>query len=253
MAESQSEQPKILAFASGEKESSVAVTAGDRVLAETCFSDWMQQFADQQSIGKSSALISMIKQAMQTASVEADSLDAIALTHGPGRFTGLRVGVVTARMLCYAWDLPVVAINSLRASAEKLVRENRLDTGAKIWAITDAQRRQVFASEFEVQNDGELKITTAESLFERTEILDQLKAGHHVTGTGAFAFAEEIEKVTGIELPELRVAQCDAVAVARAAVGRIESGDFDDLLKVKPVYFRPSAAEEVRLAKQISG
>ena len=250
MSEAQSEQPKLLTLASAEKDSSVAVVQGDQLLASVSFCDWAQQFQQQESVGRGSALVSMAKEAMEKANLAGESLDAIALTQGPGRFTGLRVSVVSARMLCFAWNLPIVAVNSLEVSAGKLVRERSLAVGAKIWAIIDAQRRQVFAAEFTVQQGGGLEVSVPQALFERNEIVERLETGYQVTGSGAFAFAEEIEGKTGVPLPTVSIAQCDACGVAATAVERVRASDFDDLLKVAPVYFRPSAAEEVRLANE---
>lgn len=250
MSQTFSGKPKILSLAASEKEANVAISAGQKVLQSVGFNDWLEQFPDPQAIGRSSALVSMVKQALQMADVPVGSLDAIALTHGPGRFTGLRVAVVTARMLCYAWDLPVVAINSLYVSAAKLQRERSLGPGEKIWAITDAQRRQVFASQFETQPDGNLKSIVDQGLFDREEILERLEPRQHVTGSGAFAFGKQIESKTQIALPDVEIATCDAIGVAAVAQARVEVGDFDDPMKVDPIYFRPSAAEEVRLAKQ---
>lgn len=250
MTEAQPEQPKLLSLASAEKEASVAVTQGDHVLASVSFGEWVEQFSQQEALGRGSALVSIVKEALGKSGLKGESLNAIALTHGPGRFTGLRVSVVSARMLCFAWNLPIVAVNSLQVSAEKLARERSLATGAKVWSLTDAQRRQVFAAEFTVLPSGGLKTTVPQALFERNEILARLETGHQVTGSGAFAFAEEIENKTGCPLPTMPLAQCDACGVAAVAAKRVRAGDFDDLLKVAPVYFRPSAAEEVRLAKE---
>jgi len=201
MAECFAKNQKILSLAASEKEADVAISEGQKLLQCVGFSQWLQQFPDSESIGRSSALVSMVKEAMQLAEVPPESLDAIALTHGPGRFTGLRVAVITARMLCYAWSLPVVAINSLHVSAAKLQRERSLKAGDAIWAITDAQRRQVFASQFEIQADGELKEVVPQGLFEREELLERLEPGQHATGFGAFAFAEQIENKIQTQLP----------------------------------------------------
>ncbi len=250
MPESKQEEKTILSFASCEKEASVCIAKGDRILSSLRFEDWLKQFSNEEQVGRSSALVSMIKNVMANASVEGPALDAIALTNGPGRFTGLRVAVVTARMLSYAWNVPVIAVNALEVAADKLRCKRLLNAGSTIWAITDAQRRQVFAAKFHVNDQDSLETDIEQALFERTDILNQLESGDFVTGSGAFAIQEQIEERIKNKLPTPSSSECDAIGVAHVSVQKVSSGQFVDPLKIAPIYFRPSAAEEVRLAKR---
>jgi len=59
----------------------------------------------------------MIDKVMRDADVQETQIETIALSIGPGTFTGLRVGIVTARMLAWAWERPLIAVNSLEATA----------------------------------------------------------------------------------------------------------------------------------------
>lgn len=249
MSQAKPEKMALLSLASSEREASVAVTVDGQIVSSIRFDDWLGQFPDEQQIGRSSALVSMVKDAMAKAAVNGTDLDAISLTNGPGRFTGLRVSVVTARLLGFAWNVPIVAVNSLEVAAKKLLDAQSLQPDSVIWALTDAQRRQVFAAQFTVQSNGLLEPTVPQGLFERDEILDQLRPADHVTGSGAFAFQDRIEEKIDASLPESMIAECDAVGVSKVANARVAEGRFDDPLKVEPIYFRPSAAEEVRLAK----
>jgi tRNA threonylcarbamoyladenosine biosynthesis protein TsaB len=253
MAESTNKSPLLLSFDSSERNATVSITSATETLAQIDSETWLAQFSKDEPIGKSTALVSMIQAVMQDANVESSQLSAVAMSNGPGTFTGLRVGVVTARMLCYAWKLPVIVVNSLEVAAEKLRRSRGLKSGTKIWSATNAQRRQVFAAQFEVIEDDVLNVVTSQALFERQAIIDLLDQGDNVTGSGAALFAEMIESKTGVDLPNASAACCDAHGVSFLAHRRLEAGDFDDLLTVEPIYFRPSAAEEVRLAREATG
>ena len=253
MAKSKANLQTLLSLATAEKVASVCATSGVECLAKIDSFEWLQQFSDSQKVGKSTAIISMTQAIMKRVDLAGSDLDAIALTNGPGGFTGLRVGVVAARMLCYAWNLPVIVVNSLEVAADKLRRQRDLSTGCAIWAVTDAQRRQVFASKMVVQDNGVLEVVVPQDLFERQALIDLLQSGDQVTGSGAFAFQDLIESKTGVELPDKSEAACDAVGVANLAQFRLAAEDFDDLLSIEPIYFRPSAAEEVRIAKENSG
>ena len=252
MAKSKANSKTFLSLATSEKVASVCVTSGVENLAKIDSLEWLQQFSESQRVGKSTAIISMTQAIMNRADLAGSDLGVIALTNGPGGFTGLRVGVVVARMLCYAWKLPVIVVNSLEVAADKLRRQRDLSTGSAIWAVTDAQRRQVFAAKMVVLDNGVLQIVERQNLFERQALIDMLQAGDHVTGSGAFAMQDLIESKTGVELPGTSEAACDAVGVANLALRRFEAEDFDDFLSIEPIYFRPSAAEEVRMAKENS-
>jgi tRNA threonylcarbamoyladenosine biosynthesis protein TsaB len=242
----------LLSLSTSEKVASVCVSCREEVAISVEFEQWSKQFSSSEPPAKSTSLIPIIQEAMDQSGTDETQLEAIALTNGPGRFTGLRVGVVTARMLCYAWHVPVLVVNSLEVVAEKLRRERELSVGSKIWSITDAQRRQVFAAQFEVTEDNGLVQCEPQTLFERNAILELIQSGEHVTGSGAVSFRESLESATGIELPDAAVANCDAAGVAQLSQDRLARRDFDDLLKIEPIYFRPSAAEEVRMAKEAS-
>lgn len=251
MAESNVITQSLLALSTSEKVASVCISDGSKTVASIDSDQWLDQFPDSQSVGKSTAIVPMIQAIMQRSGTKAGGFGAIALTNGPGGFTGLRVGIVAARMLCYAWDLPVIVVNALEVAADKLRRSRNLDVGAIVWSITDAQRRQVFASKMEVAEDGTLKVVTPQTLLDRSALIDLLNVGDHATGTGAFSFRDAIESKTEITLPDRETATCDAIGVASLASRRFNAEEFDDLLSFEPIYFRPSAAEEVRLAKSL--
>jgi len=250
MAESTTESRPLLAMSTSEKVVSVCVASGREILSNVDSVRWMEQVTKDQSVGKSTAIIAMAQAAIQDSGVEPSKLSAIALTNGPGGFTGLRVGVVAARMLCYAWSLPVIVVNSLDVAADKLRRGRGFGIGSSIWSVTDAQRRQVFASKVLVADNGVLQTVVPKGLFERQALVDAIEKGDHVTGSGAFAFSDLIEAKTGVGLPDSDLATCDAIGVSELSQRRLEAEDFDDLLSFQPIYFRPSAAEEVRLAKE---
>ncbi len=253
MAKSTKKASLLLGFDTSERVATVNVSTTEQTLSKIDADSWLEQFKDNETIGRSTGLASMIRSVMKAANVEASQLDAIGLSNGPGTFTGLRVGVVTARMLCYAWNLPVIVVNSLEVAAEKLRRSRSLQTGTRIWSATNAQRRQVFAAEYEVIDDGLLEIVTPQALFERQAIVDMLNEGDQVTGSGALLFGDMIESKTQVKLPDAAIASSDADGVAMLAHRRLECGGFDELLTIEPIYFRPSAAEEVRVAREATG
>lgn len=103
--------------------------------------------------------------ALQDAGVRGEDLDAILTGTGPGPFTGLRAGIVTARALGFAWSVPVYGMMSLTALAERAVSgvvagEENVERafasaeGAELLALSDARRREVYSARYRVNAEG---------------------------------------------------------------------------------------------------
>ena len=90
----------------------------------------------------SSLLHVMINSLLESAEVERPLLDAIAVSMGPGSYTGLRIGASAAKGLCYALDLPLIAVDTLKAMAHEVDRHNV--HGAWLCPMIDARRMEVF-------------------------------------------------------------------------------------------------------------
>ena len=81
-----------------------------------------------------------IQKALQEANIEMEALDAVAVSKGPGSYTGLRIGVAAAKGICFALELPLIGINSLQILAEKY---NALEK-ALLFPMFDARRMEVY-------------------------------------------------------------------------------------------------------------
>jgi universal bacterial protein YeaZ len=91
------------------------------------------------------SLTLFIKEAMDSTGLQFEDLDAIAVSMGPGSYTGLRIGVSTAKGLCYALDKPLIAVPTLQMMAEGFMRQNP-DYTDSICSMIDARRMEVFTS-----------------------------------------------------------------------------------------------------------
>ncbi|MBI3135852.1 MAG: tRNA (adenosine(37)-N6)-threonylcarbamoyltransferase complex dimerization subunit type 1 TsaB [Bacteroidetes bacterium] len=87
-----------------------------------------------------------IEQVMHQSGKKLAELDAVAVSEGPGSYTGLRIGASTAKGLCYALDIPLIAINSLRSLASLVKTECDL-----ICPMFDAMRMEVYAAVFDTK------------------------------------------------------------------------------------------------------
>ncbi|MEO9854144.1 MAG: tRNA (adenosine(37)-N6)-threonylcarbamoyltransferase complex dimerization subunit type 1 TsaB [Reichenbachiella sp.] len=95
----------------------------------------------------SSLLHVLIRQMMDNASCTMDQLSGVAVAEGPGSYTGLRIGVSAAKGLCFALDIPLIAINTLEAMAYQLFRRS---VDIKFYCpMLDARRMEVYAALFD--------------------------------------------------------------------------------------------------------
>lgn len=147
--------------------------------------------------------------ALQDAGVRGEDLDAILTGTGPGPFTGLRAGIVTARALGFAWSVPVYGMMSLTALAERAVsgvaagEENverafasagsaELVEGAELLVLSDARRREVYSARYRVNGEG-YSLVDGPNVCPASEILPG-GAPSYAYGYGAGLYSEALEE-----------------------------------------------------------
>lgn len=166
----------------------------------------------------------------------------IAVTIGPGSFTGLRIGVATAKVLAYAVGAEVLGVDTHETLALACPRHV-----SHLATVIDAQRGQVVARNFERNGAGELVPCSESSLVDVEQWIESLAPGTRVTGP--------ILRRIGSRLPEefeplaRELWEPTAGQVALLAHQQYADGRRDDLWQLAPVYSRLSAAEEKRRAK----
>lgn len=117
------------------------------------------------------------EQALQQAGLTFQDLNAIAVSQGPGSYTGLRIGVSAAKGLCYALNLPLIAIDTLETLARQLTV-----TEGKIIPMIDARRMEAFTAVFDASYQ-KLRATEAEIIEATT--YETLEGTLHLIGDGA--------------------------------------------------------------------
>lgn len=99
----------------------------------------------------SEKITNFIREVMETAKIDYKQLDAVAVSQGPGSYTGLRIGVSTAKGICYAADLPLMAIDTLEAMAYGMKAKlgSQIDENDLLIPMIDARRMEVYAAVFD--------------------------------------------------------------------------------------------------------
>jgi tRNA threonylcarbamoyladenosine biosynthesis protein TsaB len=189
----------------------------------------------------SESLIALVDECLAAAQVALNDVDAVACGAGPGSFTGLRIGLATAKGLCWALPKPLVMISSLAAIAA------RAPDGI-CCATIDAYKGEIYAARFSVVAgapllDGDERVLPPEALAEEL----RAQAPLTIAGSGAAKYPQLL--VDGVRLLDERPGP-RARDVAFLALARAQNGDFDDLAAAAPRYIRPSEAELVKAGRQ---
>lgn len=164
-------------------------------------------------------------------------LDLVAVVTGPGSFTGLRVGVTTAKTLAYATNTNIIGLNTLTVIARQTpVAAIRGD----LHVVMDAQRKQFFTSVYRL-TDGVLRNVQPTMIVDRNTWIAQRDDLCTVTGPG-LSRCHQPSIAAQIISPAHWLPRAETVG--RLGKETYQSGGADDLWTVTPNYYRPSAAEE---------
>ncbi len=111
-----------------------------------------------------------IEEILKETGIKFQDLKAIAVSKGPGSYTGLRIGVSAAKGFCYALDIPLISVDTLQVLAKQVVVENGL-----IVPMIDARRMEVYSAVFDANHNKimevQAEILTENSYLEMTEAI----------------------------------------------------------------------------------
>jgi len=223
---------KILAIETSHRLGSLALLEGKQVVRQ------IELPADQRT---SQRITPAIKQALDGANWRPTDIDLVTTSLGPGSFTGLRLGVTTAKTFAYACGCQVVGLNSL----DVIAAQAPIDA-AKLSVVIDAQRQEFYAATFShgnsSQTNGQWTLVTPTQIISREGWLESLDSDTLVTGTG---LARCVDILAG-EIRNCEETQWTprAETVGRLGFARQQAGTLDDLWSLAPQYYRLSAAEE---------
>lgn len=164
------------------------------------------------------------------------SLQGIAVSIGPGSFTGLRVGVVCAKTLAYALQKPFIAVDTFLSIANAAEAFE-----GTLWVIDDALRGDVYAGEYQSCGCGEWQCVSSPTLLSLEDFRKHIAEGAKISGPGASLLQEELADFAFINA-EQRNPQAEQIA--RIGERKFNSGEVSDFWTVEPHYIRRSAAEE---------
>ena len=189
----------------------------------------------------SQKLMPMIENMLKISEVNVNDMDIIAICQGPGSFTGLRIGMATAKALSHVNNLPIVGVNSL-----ELLAGNMDLTDKKICSILDAQRTQVYTGQYKFENNKLVELKSID-VVEIDDLLEELKDSKEqwiLVGEAVYKYEDKIKEIENIYIPAPSHNVNKASSLCSIAMNKYNQNiDVYDCYSINPVYIRKSQAE----------
>jgi tRNA threonylcarbamoyladenosine biosynthesis protein TsaB len=222
---------RVLAIDTSSHQGSVALTDGDCLVGEYLFSGGREY---------SEKLLVMIDRLLSDAATTMDQIQVVAVSSGPGSFTGLRVGISTAQGLALSREKVLIGIPTL-----EVVASQAYGYGMQICPMIDSRREEVYTAFFKYTEQGALLKVVDETVIKPAQWLVHCTEPTVFLGSGALLYQgiiTAVRKNDALILP----AVCGiprAASVAQLALQRFLEGQRNELESFSPVYIRPPDAE----------
>jgi tRNA threonylcarbamoyladenosine biosynthesis protein TsaB len=180
----------------------------------------------------SESLNLFILEVLSSNNLNLKNLSAIAISAGPGSYTGLRIGAATAKGLCYALDIPLIAMDALSIMMDKFWKEQNTVIGDYFIPMIDARRMEVYQSIFKKDK----------SIFEKpsANIIEE-KSFNHLKGK-IVIFGEGADKLTKVNfeseviiIPNFKTSASGMIEMAYA---KFIKNEFEDVAYFDPIYLK---------------
>ena len=230
---------KILGIDTSTMAANVAVLEDDKLICEYTINTKKTH---------SQKLMPMIENMLKISDIEIKDIDAIGICVGPGSFTGLRIGMATAKAMAHVHNIPLVGINSLEILGSNIELSNK-----KICAILDAQRNQVYTCRY-IFEGNKSKALEEISIKPIDDLLEELQATNEewvIVGEAVYKYKEKIEAISNITIASPSNHITKASSLCDLAKDKLEQNiDIHNCYDINPMYIRKSQAEEQYEEKQ---
>ena len=199
----------------------------------------------------SEKLMPLVQSLLQELHLDVKDLDAVAVTQGPGSFTGLRIGMATAKGLVQGAGKQLIAVPTLDCLAYNLVHYPGI-----ICPIMNAQKKQVYTALYRSGKDGLTRLSDYQAIAaeQLAMQLNELQEDVWFVGDGVGAFADVFAQLLGAHchFADGHQIMPGAGTLAMLAAERAQQQQFDDLYQTELIYIRKSEAEVQWEARQQS-
>lgn len=199
----------------------------------------------------SQTLMPMAENLLAASKLNIADIDGLAISNGPGSFTGVRIGISAIKGLAAPRELPCVAVSTLRAMAE-----NYSDTDCIVCAVMDARCNQVYNAIFEIENNQIKRLCEDRALLcdglsqEIKDLSQKTDKSIIVVGDGADIFYPFVENIPNVKKASPQRQYQSAVGVGFAAFENFIKGETISAKALLPFYLRLPQAERELKAKE---
>jgi tRNA threonylcarbamoyladenosine biosynthesis protein TsaB len=183
----------------------------------------------------SEKLLTLVRDVVEEKQMSLNDIGAVAISLGPGSFTGLRIGLSTAKGLCYALAKPLVTVPTFDAIAE--AASTACAEARTIFVLLDAKREELYVGRFNVASVGAVVRDDAVHVLSTTEAATRIPADAPmmiVTDR-----VEQLSELLGAEKMIVDVHPfCRGSVVAQIGYRKVLSKEFADLASIEPVYLK---------------
>jgi tRNA threonylcarbamoyladenosine biosynthesis protein TsaB len=221
----------ILGIATATQQVSCAIGGHEGVLAS---------FHSVRSRRHAETLVPGIDFIRRQARIDLDEISVIAVDIGPGLFTGLRVGVATAKAMAHALRVPMIGVSSLDLLAFPVRHSDK-----RIVSVVDARRGELFYC-FYRQVPGGLQRLADHQIGKPGDLASELQATGEdclLVGDGALRYADEFSDAAHVEFGEPATAHPSAASLVQLAHARALREEFVNSWELQPLYLRKADAE----------
>lgn len=214
----------ILGIEAATRVASAAVISDEKILAE---------ISQEARLTHSETLLPQIEQVLKIAGVE--KVDAVAVSLGPGSFTGLRIGLATAKALAYAWQIKILGVPTLQAISY------HFPSAVTVLPLLDAQKNRAYVQAF--------RAGAPLSKIEVRPIDEIVNSAGKIDGE-VFLCGDVLSKIKVALPPNVKLAPINlrmprAVNVALCGKFLLDAGEISNVMNLEPLYIRRSEAEEL--------
>lgn len=189
----------------------------------------------------SQKLMSMIENMLKESDLNINDIDLIGICVGPGSFTGLRIGMATAKAIAHVNNIPIVGVTSLEMLAANM---NLCDK--KICSILDAQRNQVYTAKFEYIGNRLVQINDTDIL-EIDKLINEISSSEDdyiLIGEAVYKYEEKLKDIENISIPSPSHNVTKASSLCSIALEKYNQGEnIESCYTINPMYIRKSQAE----------
>jgi len=182
----------------------------------------------EQNFSHSEKLHLFIDEALKQAGISYKELAAIALSKGPGSYTGLRIGASTAKGLCFALDIPLIALDSLQILALQVTHQ-----GGLIIPMIDARRMEVYTATFDSNHN---KISDTQALIIDENSFSQITQKIYFIGDGAEKCKPFLQRENLIFLDQIIYPSAQEMSLL--SYEKFVAQEFEDIAYFEPFYLK---------------